>query len=182
MPGAIAAPDPFGNLAALYPNLSGANSQISQNIMNELSGQLSPETISNIRNSAASFGVSSGMPLSDFSGHQGLANLGLTTEKLQGQGLQDYLNSITGISKTQTLDPALQTEVATQNAVWNAAPDPAQASEQQQNLFDEYIKKLSSPAGGTGVNANVPWYERGLNASVYAPSNRNINLATTGHF
>lgn len=163
VPGAIAAPDPFGNLAALYPNLSGANSQISANIMNELTGQLSPSTINNLRNQAASFGVSSGLPGSDFSGYQGLANLGLTTEKLQGQGLQDYLNAITGISKTQTLDPALQTEIATQNSVWNAAPDPAAAAKEEQNLFDEYLKKTMSPAGGTvaGAGSGIPWWAHG---------------------
>lgn len=161
VPGAVANPNPFGDLSALYPNLSGANSQVSQNIQNELSGQLSPSTINNIRNQAASFGVSSGMPGSQFQGNQGLASLGLTTEKLQGQGLTDYLNAITGISKTQTVDPALQTQIATQNSVWNAAPDPAAAAKEQQNLFDEYLKKTMSPVGGTGAGAgasNRPWW------------------------
>lgn len=162
VPGAISNPNPFGDLSALYPNLSGANSQISKNIMDELTGQLSPSTINNIRNQAASFGVSSGLPGSDFAGYQGLTNLGLTTEKLQGQGLQDYLNAITGISKTQTVDPALQTEIATQNSVWNAAPDPAAAAKEQQNLFDEYLKKTMSPAGGTaGIGSNIPWWAHG---------------------
>lgn len=161
MPGSISNPNPFGDLSAIYPNLSNTNSTISANIMNELNGQLSPSTINNIRNQAASFGVTSGLPGSDFAGYQGLANLGLTTEKLQGQGLQDYLNAITGISKTQTVDPALQTEIATQNAVWNAAPDPAAAAKEQQNLFDEYLKKTMSPAGGTGSRAGVPWWQSG---------------------
>lgn len=166
VPGAISAPNPFGDLSALYPNLSGANSQISSNIMNELTGNLSPSTINNIRNQAASFGVSSGLPGSDFSGYQGLANLGLTTEKLQDQGLTDYLNAITGISKTQTVDPALQTEIATQNAVWNAAPDPAAAAKEQQSLFDKYLQQLQSPAGGTGNRAGVPWWQSGSTPAV----------------
>ena len=101
------------------------------------------------------------MPGSQFQGNQGLANLGLTTEKLQGQGLQDYLNAITGISKTQTVDPALQTEIATQNSVWNSAPDPAAAAKEQQNLFDQYLQKTMSPAGGTGAGAsNLPWWAK----------------------
>lgn len=160
VPGAISNPDPFGNLSALYPNLSGTNAAASSNIMNELNGQLSPSTINNIRNQAASFGVTSGMPGSNFQGNQGLANLGLTTEKLQGQGLHDYLDAITGISKTQTVDPALQTEIATQNSVWNAAPDPAAAAKEQQSFFDEYLKKTMSPAGGTG-GSNIPWWAHG---------------------
>jgi len=146
-------------------------------------GQLSPSTINNIRNQAASFGVSSGMPGSQFQGYQGLANLGLTTEKLQGQGLNDYLAAITGINKTQTVDPALQTEIATQNSVWNSAPDPAAAAKEQQSLFDQYLKKTMSPAGGTGsgVTSNVPWWQRGDNASLFAPT-RGQNLYETGHF
>lgn len=183
VPGSVSNPNPFGDLSALYPNLSGANSTISKNIMDELNGQLSPSTINNIRNQAASFGVSSGMPGSQFQGYQGLTNLGLTTEKLQGQGLQDYLAAITGISKTQTVDPALQNEIATQNSVWNAAPDPAAAAKEQQNLFDEYLKKTMSPAGGTasGSRSNIPWWQSGDNARVFAPT-AGQNLYNTGHF
>jgi hypothetical protein len=184
VPGDISKPDPFGDLSAVYPNLSGANNQISSNIMNELTGQLSPSTINNIRTQAANFGVSSGLPNSQFQGYQGLANLGLTTEKLQGQGLQDYLGAITGISKTQTVDPALQTEIATQNSVWNAAPDPAAAAKEQERLFDEYLKKTMSPAGGTGaggVNSNVPWWQRGDNATFFKAT-PGQNLFATGHF
>jgi hypothetical protein len=157
VPGDISNPNPFGDLSSIYPNLGATNTQSSKNIMDELTGQLSPSTINNIRNHAASFGVTSGMPGSQFQGYQGLANLGLTTEKVQGQGLQDYLNAITGISKTQTVDPALQTEIATQNSVWNAAPDPAAAAKEQQSLFDKYLQSLQSPAGGTGGGA--PWWQ-----------------------
>ncbi|HSS97371.1 MAG TPA: hypothetical protein VLK33_10085 [Terriglobales bacterium] len=150
--------------------------------MKELTGQLSPSTINNIRNQAASFGVSSGLPGSQFQGYQGLANLGLTTEKLQGQGLNDYLNAITGISKTQTVDPSLQTEINTQNSVWNAAPDPAAAAKEQQSLFDQYLKKTMSPAGGTGgTSSGRPWWEVGDNATFFAPT-RGQNLYETGHF
>jgi hypothetical protein len=183
VPGAISSPNPFGDLASLYPNLGGTNSTVSKNIMEELNGQLSPSTINNIRTQAANFGISSGMPGSDFQGYQGLANLGLNTEKLQGQGLQDYLAAITGISKTQTVDPALQTEIATQNSVWNAAPDPAEAAKEQQRLFDEYLKKTMSPAGGTGTGSgsNVPWWQQGNNATFFKPT-AGQNLINTGHF
>lgn len=169
VPGDISNPNPFGDLSALYPNLSGTNASVSSNIMNELNGVLSPSTINNIKNQAASFGVSSGVPGSQFQGYQGLANLGLTTEKMQQQGLQDYLSAITGISKTQTVDPALQTEIATQNATWNAAPDPEAAAKEQQNLFDQYLQKLQSPAGGTGAGASGggrPWWQTGATPAV----------------
>lgn len=166
-PADIPMPNPFGDLSSLYPNLSGTNSQVSQNVLNELNGQLSPGTINNIRNNAASFGVSTGMPGSQFAGDSGLRQLGLQTEQLQDQGLQDYLAGITGISKTQTVDPALQTDVNTQNSIWNAAPDPAAAAAQQESLFDKYLKTLSSPAGGTGISSGggggngAPWWAGG---------------------
>src|ERR1700744_2008548 len=159
----IPMPNPFGDLSSIYPNLGATDNQLSSNIMNELQGNLSPATINNIRNNAASFGVSSGMPGSQLQGYSGLASLGKTTEQLQGQGLGDYLNAITGISKTQTVDPALQTEVNTQNSVWNAAPDPTAAALTQQNLFNQYLSKLSSPAGGTGGGSDTPWWAGGDN-------------------
>lgn len=164
-PQPIATPSPFNDLSSIYPNLSGTNASASSNIMNELNGVLSPSTINNIRNQAASFGVTTGLPGSQFQGYHGLENLGLTTEKMQQQGLQDYLSAITGISKTQTVDPNLQTEINTQNSVWNAAPDPAAAAQEQQSLFDKYLRQLQSPAGGTGVGLGVggraPWWAGG---------------------
>jgi hypothetical protein len=91
----------------------------------------------------------SGSPLSGFAGAAGLKNLGLSVEQQQKGGLADYLNAITGISKTQTVSPELQTETALQNSVFNAAPDPAMAAAQQQKLLDKYLQETKGPAGGT---------------------------------
>jgi len=166
VPQAIANPDPYANLSALYPNLSGANEQISRNVMSELRGELSPETIAAIQDNAATFGVTSGMPGSQFAGRKGLRSLGIETERLQGQGLQDYLASITGISKTQTLDPALEAEIATQNAVWNAAPDPELAARREESLFEKYARQFRGPAGGT---EDSPWARPPITTTTYTP-------------
>jgi hypothetical protein len=149
VPGAIGLPNPSADLSAVYPNLTGQNAQLSKNIMGELSGELSPETIKTIQDQAARFGVMSGSPLSGFAGAAGLKNLGLSVEQQQKGGLADYLNAITGISKTQTVSPELQTETALQNSVFNAAPDPAMAAAQQQKLLDKYLQETRGPAGGT---------------------------------
>lgn len=159
VPGAVGLPSPARDLSALYPNLSGQNTQISKNVMSELMGELSPEAQRAIQDSAATFGVTSGMPGSGLAGFRGLRDIGRSVEELQGKGLQDYLNAVTGISKTQTVSPELQTEIATQNAVWGAAPDPAAAAAEQENLFEKYLQETKSPAGGTGQNplgANIP--------------------------
>lgn len=160
VPGDIGLPNPQADLAAIYPNLSGQTGQLSKNIMSELQGELSPETINTIQDNAARFGISSGSPMSQFAGAAGLKNLGLSVEQQQKGGLADYLNAITGISKTQTVAPELQTQIAEQNAVWNAAPDPASAAAEQQKLLDKYIAETRGPAGGTG-SAGVPWYQQG---------------------
>ncbi len=145
-------PNPAADLAAQYPGLTNQNEQISSNVMSELEGNLSPETLNSIRDASAVYGVTSGMPGSGLQTNRTLRDLGLTTEKVQGQGLQDYLNAITGISKTQTLAPELQNEINTQNSIWASAPDPEMAARRQETLFDKYLRSLSGPAGGTGVN------------------------------
>lgn len=154
-------PTPFQNLSSVYPNLSGANAQVSGDILSKLKGQLSPETINAIQDNAARFGVQSGMPGSGLAGNLGLRSLGLQTEALQQQGLQDYGNILPVISGTQTVKPETQFEVNLQNAVNAAAPDPGAASTYAQGLFDKYLQSIRGPAGGTGEGAgpfgwNVP--------------------------
>lgn len=51
----------------------------SGNLRDALSGVLPQDVIDRLRNSAASFGVASGLPGSDFSGYRGLTQLGLTS-------------------------------------------------------------------------------------------------------
>lgn len=152
VPGATALPQPFNDLAAVYPNLSGQTAQLSSNIMSELRGELSPETISNIQNNAAAFGVSSGMPGSGLARNFGLRNLGLESQRLQGQGLQDYLAAITGIKNTQTVSPESQIELSQSNAQLAAAPDPMMAAKEQERLFNEYLNTIrqqqTTGAGG----------------------------------
>lgn len=92
----------YRNVSAIYPNLSESTGQASNNILHELQGELSPETINSIQDEAARFGILSGMPGSQFSGHRGLRNLGLTVQGTQGQGLQDFLNTLKGYSGTLT--------------------------------------------------------------------------------
>lgn len=153
VPGSVALPNPAGDLGAVYPNLTGANEQLSKNIMSELRGQLSPETLSSIQDASATYGVNSGMPGSGLAVNRNLRDLGVASQQLQGQGLSDYLNAITGISKTQTVDPALQVSTAQQNSVWNSAPDPEAAAKEQQRLFDKYLASTKAPSGGTGSYA-----------------------------
>jgi hypothetical protein len=141
VPGDVAVPPSLWQQAtSAIPGLGGLTGQASQNIMNELQGQLSPETIKMIQDHAASFGVASGMPGSGLEINTGLRSLGLTSEQLQQQGLQNYLSTIQGVGGLQQ-NPALMAQIATQNAVWNSAPDPAQAAGALEN---QYLRNLQA--------------------------------------
>lgn len=149
VPGQINLPNPYGDLSSVYPNLSGANQSVSGNIMAELGGQLSPGTIRQLQDSAAAFGISSGMPGSQFQGYTGLRNLGLASEALTQQGIKDYNATLPTISSTQTVNPALEAQIAETNSINAAAPDPALAAQEQERLFDKYLSSLMAGGGGT---------------------------------
>lgn len=159
VPGALGLPSPFTDLSSVYPNLSGTNAATSAAIMAKLRGELSPGTVNAIQDAAATFGVGSGMlggggggfsPDSLYS-NDALRRIGMASEAQTQQGLQDYASLIPTISSTQTVRPELQTEIAATNAFTGAMPNPSEAASYAQGLFDKYLAKLSSPAGGTGA-------------------------------
>ena len=128
------------------PNLISQGASADSVIGNQLSGTLSPQTVNAIHDRSAEFGVSSGMPGSQFAGSMGLRNLGLTVENLQNQGLQNYLNSLKTIG-SQQLDPTLTSGLETYNNQIAAAPNPAAAAQQEYALY----QSQKSPGGGTGI-------------------------------
>lgn len=153
VPGAIGMPDPFGDLSNVYPNLSGSNTAASQAILSRLRGELSPDTINAIRDAAATFGVGSGMPGGGLSRNLTLRDLGRTREDLISRGLQEYNALLPTISGTQTVRPETQVDIATQNALNRAAPNPTAAANYAQQMFDKYLKLQSAPAG----RSYSPW-------------------------
>src|SRR5437762_13318708 len=78
VPGNIGVPSVYNDVSGVFPNLSGNLGALSSNIGHELAGELDPNTIAQLQNTAAQFGVGAGVPLSPFSGVQGLRHLGLT--------------------------------------------------------------------------------------------------------
>lgn len=150
VPGAIGMPNPSADLASVYPNLSGTNRAISGNIMSGLMGQLSPGTVNAIQNATAAWGLSNGIPGSGLQQNVGATQIGKTSEALQQQALQNYNQTVPTISSTQTVSPTLQTEIAATNAQNAAAPNPTASASYAQELFNQYLSRLSGPAGGTG--------------------------------
>lgn len=148
VPGQLGLPDPYGDLSAHLPGLANLNAGASGVVQSQLSGELSPETQAAIQDAAARFGISSGMPGSGLVGYRTARDFGLTAMQLQQQGLQNYGPLIGAISSTQTLNPALQNEIASQNAINAAAPDPSQAGSYAKNLFDQYLATIGQNRGG----------------------------------
>lgn len=145
-------PDPSADLSSVLPGLGSLNPKASSDILAELSGQVSPDTQAMIQNKAASFGTGSGMPGSGLAHNLNLRDLGLTSEGQIAQGVSDYSKLIPTVSGTQTVSPALQTEIANRNTNNAAAPVPAQAQSYAQQLFSKYLQNMRGPGGGTGSN------------------------------
>ena len=90
------------------------------------------------------------MPGSQFSGNQGLAQLGLNVEATQRQGGQDLLAAEKGIGSMQTPQD-LAASIASANANLGAAPDPQKAAEAQ---MAQWMSKFNASAGGGGYRLN----------------------------
>lgn len=145
IPGVVGLPNPEQDLAQYYPNLSGSTAQASADVLAKMRGELSPGTINSIQDAAARFGVSSGMPgimPGTLAGNRGLRDIGLNAEEQAQQGLQDFNALTSNVSNTQTVRPETQIALAEQNAVNQAAPNPAQAQTYAESLFNKYLDMI----------------------------------------
>jgi len=157
-PGAVGPPPStyaqVGNVAPALPQLTKSATDV---VGSELSGQLSPGTINFLQDTAARFGISAGMPgmgAGGFGSNQFLRNLGMTSEGLSQRGVQDYQGILGTLASTQ-LQPGLEYEIASQNAINAAAPDPRQAAQEQLKLMQQYYN-LENPATGTITTTHTP--------------------------
>ena len=172
-------PNPSADLSGVVPGLNDMNSAASGDILGQLSGNLSPATLAALRNASATWGVGSGTGFGNF-GLGGLAqnslfgNVANFAENQVNKGLSNYNQTIPTISSTQTLSPGLQLQaglanqsaqnqanqfnagIASQNATNAAAPNPQMAQSYAQQLFQQYMDSMRSPAGGTGAAAGRP--------------------------
>jgi hypothetical protein len=155
-PAPINLPNPSADLNSVLPGVPGTNNQLSGVIQNELSGQISPDTMNLLQNQSAARGVSSGMPWTTSGNNLNLQNLltnaGLTSENQVSKGVSDYNSTIPTISSTQTLNPALQLEGNTQNAMDAAAPDPGAAANEEQQLLQQYMAELNPQGNSWDAN------------------------------
>lgn len=155
VPGTIGVPpSTFQQFSTAFPGLSGAPGQISSNIMSELQGEISPQALRNMQDTAARFAVSSGMPGSNaipgsLANNSNLLENILTTQQIQHQGQQDYLGTLGGVGAQQT-NPNLAAQIAEANAQLKAAPDPTAAAQQQLANYYAALQAARGPGGGSG--------------------------------
>lgn len=170
-PAQIGTPNPYSDLSQVFPALPQANATAGSDILSQLGGQLSPGTTQQLQDAAATFATKNGMPGSNteagtLGSNFSLESLGLNAENQVNQGLKNYSSVVPTISSTQTVNPALQTDINTQNAIDAAAPDPTAQANYAQSLYTQYLNSMRSPAGGSG--------------SMPAPFDAGLIGATTG--
>jgi hypothetical protein len=154
VPGQTALPPSiWDQLNSNIPGYGAMTNSATGDIQSQLNGTLSPSTMSNIGNYAASRGVSLGQPNSAMSNEIGMNVTGTTTEGLEQLGLGNY-NTFTGTAGSEQQNPALMADISQSNAVLGSAPDPSAAAAEQQSLFNQYLAKMN-PAGGTGSFTNT---------------------------
>jgi len=123
-----------------------------KNIKSQQSGNLSPGTWSQMQDRAAAFGTNMGQPgMSPLAVAGLIGSTGHAAEDLVQSGLNNYLGFVGGLSPTMD-NPELAFNVATQNSVWNSAPDPTMKSAYEKQLMDEYLARMARPSGGGPVN------------------------------
>jgi hypothetical protein len=151
VPGVLNIPqNTYGQVNNAFSGYGATGQNAANFIGGEVQGQLSPETMDLLQNKGAQYGVMSGSPGSQFANNNYLKNLGLTSEQVQGKGVQDYLGFLGGTGAAMT-DPKLAYEVQLQNALDAAAPNPAAAAGA---LMGATRSGYGSTVGG---NFNMPW-------------------------
>jgi hypothetical protein len=127
VPGDVGVPQVASDLQAQMPGVPAMNSAASSDILSNLNGTLSPGTQNALQNASATYGVTSGMPGSDLTWNSLYGNIANASTTQQQTGLSEYNSTIPTVSGTQTVSPDLQTQIAEQNAVDNASPNPVEA-------------------------------------------------------
>jgi hypothetical protein len=147
-------PSPATDLGAQIPGLSNLNKTASGDILSKLTGTLSPGTLAALQNLSATYGATSGMPGSGLSSNMFLGNVAGAMENQEQQGLQDYSSFIPAVSGTQTVNPALQTQISGTNASNAAAPNPGASASYAAQMFNQYLNQMRGPGAGGDMAGN----------------------------
>lgn len=143
VPGTIGIPASTWQQTMAQPGMQSQFNATQGLINNQLAGQLPQEVVNQIQDRAAQFGVTSGMPGSQFQGYQGLRKLGVDILGYQQQGATNAQN-LAALVKSGQIDPSLAATIAAHNADLLAAPDPAKAAAQQMANWQQQLNAMKT--------------------------------------
>lgn len=149
-PAPLPKPNVLGDLRAAIPQFADISSILSQNILNNLQGQLPPQVQNQVLDAVNARNV--GL----FGANQPITEGNIANEFLrqslgrQDLGAQQALNLQQVGSQTATLNPALQAQINEFNNLAAALPDPAARGQFELDLFNQYLDR----ALGTNQNSS----------------------------
>lgn len=144
-------PNTFTQASQAIPGFAG-NAQAANSFLNsELLGQLSPASKQILQDKSASWGVGAGIPRSGLAQDQWDTGLVAQTLGLQQHGLSDLGNYAQWLGGMQT-NPALAAQIAEQNAITAASPNPTMVAQELQNEQNKgkWGKIIGSTIGTVG--------------------------------
>ena len=177
VPGAVALPQPFQSLSGVFPSLSTGNASASGDVLNNLQGQLSPDTLNQLKTTAAESAFSQGMaPGSGFGTNEFLDSVANTSQQEQAAGESQYNSLVPPVFQTETVAPSLEAELAEFNASNAASPNPTMAG--LANLFGN-LAGFGAGGGLSGLSSLFGGNEDpALNQSL---TDYNYNLLGSGN-
>lgn len=154
-PAPLPKPNVLGDLRAAIPQFADISSILSQNILNNLQGQLPPQVQNQVLDAvnARNIGL--------FGANQPITEGNIANEFLrqslgrQDLGAQQALNLQQVGSQTATLNPALQAQINEFNNLAAALPDPAARGQFELDLFNQYLDRaLGTNQNGSGIGTS----------------------------
>jgi hypothetical protein len=150
----VGLPNPAKDIRKVTPGYKDLIRSITDNIMGNLSGEMSPAFQNAVTDSLNARGVSLGVGGSPFSDYGISLGLGRETLARQDLGAQQLMNFLGTQKQTATLDPALRNQIGQFNATNRAAPDPTALNNYWASLFSS-INGAGAGAGGVGGGGSM---------------------------
>lgn len=141
VPNQTALPDRKAQLEKLGVPVNQLNQSLSNNALNDLNGNVSYQPSLDY---SAALGVGTGLQGSEFAKRAGAADYLTRVEQAKQRGATEGLNTLNGISSTQTVSPETQIQLGQENANLAAAPDPQKATNAALSAYQSSLNRASS--------------------------------------
>lgn len=171
VPGPVSLPQPYQAFGQVFPGTQAIQTKGASDVLNQLDGQLSPETLASIQNEGAAWGVESGMGTgSGVQNNRNLYTAAMDSMNEQNQGAQQYGNLVGNSSKYLTVAPSTEAQIAEFNAVNAAAPNPTLAG----------LTNIGAHVAGLGFGYGINQLNGGQSTGMGANEMTNPTFDQTG--